>query len=108
MSVIGLDDKAKTYIDKVCKMGYGASCCKYLVMGTKGFECMKTDPKSKKVIDDDWAKTPHVAQSDNCKGFGVEEQEQERKKKQKERDEEDEKKKRRDNDDMNFLLAAIH
>lgn len=105
MSVIGLDDKAKTYIDKVCKMGYGASCCKYLVMGTKGFECMKTDPKSKKIIDNDWAKTPHVAQGDNCDGFGVEE---ERKKKQRERDEEDERKKRRDDDDMNFLLAAIH
>ena len=69
MSLIGIDDKAKAHINSVCKMGQGASCCKYLVMGTKGFECMKTDPKNKKVIDDNWATTPHVAQGDNCEGF---------------------------------------
>ncbi len=50
----------------------GSECCKYLVMGRKGFECMRTTPGNKKVIDDNWAKTPHVAQGDNCNGYGQE------------------------------------
>lgn len=103
MSLIGIDDKAKAHIKKVCKMGQGASCCKYLVMGTKGFECMKTDPKNKKVIDDNWATTPHVAQGDNCPGFGVEE----KKKKEKDAEEAAAKKKKDDDDTMNFLIAAL-
>jgi hypothetical protein len=75
MSVIGLDDKANKHVNNVCKMGQGASCCKYLVMAPgKGWECMRTDPANKKVIDDNWAKTPHVAQGDNCNGFGTEEE----------------------------------
>lgn len=55
-------------IKKVCKIGQGADCCKYLVMG-KGFECMKFDPANKKVIDDNWKTTPHIAQGDNCDGL---------------------------------------
>lgn len=69
MSVIGLDQTAKKHVSDVCKMGQGAECCKYLVMGTKGFECMRVNPANKKVIDSDWEVTPHVSQGDNCKGY---------------------------------------
>lgn len=56
------------YIKTVCKIGQGAECCKYLVCGANGFECMKFDPENKKVIDINWAKTAHVSQGDNCEG----------------------------------------
>lgn len=36
------------YIRKTCKIGQGAGCCKYLVMG-KGFECMRDNPESFKL-----------------------------------------------------------
>jgi hypothetical protein len=67
---IGLDKAAQEHVSKVCKIGQGASCCKYLVMG-KAWECMRVDPANKKVIDDNWAIHPHVSQGDNCKGYGV-------------------------------------
>jgi hypothetical protein len=56
------------HIQNVCKIGQGDSCCRYLVVGSKGFECMKTSPDNKAVIDRAWASTPHVAQGDNCEG----------------------------------------
>jgi len=68
MSYIGIDETAKIHVKNVCKLGQGAECCKYLVMGTV-FECMKTNSSDKKVIDDNWAKNPHVAQGDNCNGY---------------------------------------
>ena len=71
MSVIGIDQDAKKHALDVCKMGKGSACCKYLVAGTKGLES-KVDPADKKVIDDNWAVTPHVAQGDNCKGYKIE------------------------------------
>lgn len=52
----------------VCKIGQGADCCKYLLMGSEGFECGKIDKEMKKTIDENWAKNAHVAQSDNCEG----------------------------------------
>ncbi len=69
MSVIGIDEKAKQHVIDVCKMGAGAECCKYLVAGTKGFECMRVSAENKKVIDDNWARNAHVAQADNCNGY---------------------------------------
>lgn len=56
------------YIKQVCKIGQEASCCKYLVLGAGGFECMKADLANKKIVDDNWATTEHVAQGDNCEG----------------------------------------
>ncbi len=69
MSIIG--DNKKQVIE-ICKMGQGGACCKYLVVGSKGFECMKTDPLTKKVVDVNWATTAHVSQGDNCEGYGKE------------------------------------
>lgn len=51
----------------VCKIGQGADCCKYLVVGNKGFECMKTDPENKNLIDTNWG-AQKSAQGDNCDG----------------------------------------
>jgi len=68
MSVIGIDKAANNHVNNICKMGQGADCCKYLVMG-KAWECMRVDLTNKKVIDDNWAVTPHVAQGDNCNGY---------------------------------------
>lgn len=56
------------YIKLVCKIGQGGACCKYLVAGPKGFECMKVVPADKALIDRNWATTGHVAQGDNCDG----------------------------------------
>ena len=55
-------------IVEVCKIGQGAKCCKYLLMSANGWECGKVTPTSKKLIDDSWASTNHVAQGDNCDG----------------------------------------
>jgi hypothetical protein len=52
MSLIGTTkEETKNHVTEVCKIGQGADCCKYLVMGTKGFECMRVDPANKKVVD---------------------------------------------------------
>ena len=58
----------KNYLKHVCKIGQGAECCKYLVAGSKGFECMRIEPANKSIIDKNWARTKHVAQGDNCMG----------------------------------------
>jgi hypothetical protein len=57
------------HIAEVCKMGEGEKCCRYLVGGAKGLECMKTDPLNKSVIDKAWATDVHVSQGDNCGGW---------------------------------------
>ena len=57
------------YWKNVCGLGKGSDCCKYLVCGAKGFECMKEDPDNKRIIDDNWKQIEHVAQGDNCKGY---------------------------------------
>lgn len=65
----------KEYWTNICKVGQGAACCKYLVF-SKHMECCKDNPYNKKVIDDNWATTPHVAQGDNCKGYLTEKKSQ--------------------------------
>lgn len=56
------------YIETICKIGQGVACCRYLVVGTRGFECYKFNPKDKEVVDNNWATYKHVAQGDNCEG----------------------------------------
>lgn len=56
------------HVKNVCKIGQESKCCKYLVAGSQGFECMKLNPANKNVIDTNWAQHPHVAQGDNCEG----------------------------------------
>jgi len=57
------------HVRLICKLGKGQKCCRYLVVGSKGLECMKVDPDNRKVIDQSWATTNHVAQGDNCTGI---------------------------------------
>ena len=49
-------------------MGQLEECCRYLVMGCNGFECLKISPEMKQTINDKWAVEQHVAQGDNCSG----------------------------------------
>lgn len=54
------------YAPDLCKVGQGEKCCRYIVMGSKGFECMKIDPDMKKVLD---ARVNSMgAKGDNCEG----------------------------------------
>jgi hypothetical protein len=56
------------YIEKICRIGQGELCCRYLVIAHTGFKCMKADKHSKAIIDHAWSTTVHVAQGDNCPG----------------------------------------
>lgn len=59
MSAISMDK-----VKEVCKIGQGADCCKYLMMGTIGFECGKLGV-FRKYIDE---RTDMSAKGDNCDG----------------------------------------
>jgi hypothetical protein len=51
----------------ICKIGQGADCCKYLLVGSGGFECAKAEGY-KKMVDDNWNEHKS-AQGDNCDGI---------------------------------------
>jgi hypothetical protein len=59
-----------TYIKDVCKIGQGASCCRYLTMGAKGFECAKLEDKFKVSIDERVETGQMVSAGNNCEGYG--------------------------------------
>ena len=59
-------------VKNTCKAGQGYQCCRYLVMGRRGFECVKlTDMKE--YLDSRVAMEAMVAQANNCEGKTVEE-----------------------------------
>jgi hypothetical protein len=54
-------------VKNVCKLGQGNACCRYLVIGPMGFECVKnTDMKD--YLDARVAMETMVARADNCEG----------------------------------------
>lgn len=57
------------YVDRVCKMGHGAACCRYLAAGPRGLECLKLTPMLKKIIDERSAAGLMGAKGDNCDGL---------------------------------------
>lgn len=75
-----------TYVKDICKIGQGHDCCRYLLMGPKGFECGKvTDKGEVRTLEDEMkGRTPFksareildwrtktglmVARGDNCEG----------------------------------------
>ena len=57
-----MDDK---FVKETCKIGQGAECCRYLVCGSKGFECGKLS--GLKYVISAQARTM-IAQGDNCDG----------------------------------------
>ena len=54
-------------INNVCKIGQGNLCCRYLVVGNKGFECAK-NTSLKEALDYRVYKQTIIAQGDNCEG----------------------------------------
>jgi len=62
----------KKHLRDICKIGQGKLCCRYLVVGGKGFECSKhTDTKT--YIDARVKAKSMNARGDNCKGYPAEE-----------------------------------
>lgn len=58
------------HIKEVCKIGQGHQCCRYLVMGGKGFECAK-HTELKMLLDTRVATETITARGDNCEGKSV-------------------------------------
>ena len=67
------NDKITKQVQDVCKIGQGADCCRYLVMGPKGFECTKHDAKVKEELDRKVEMGMFTSKGDNCDGFSEEE-----------------------------------
>jgi hypothetical protein len=62
-----IDDK---YLNEVCKMGQGADCCAYLIVGPKGIECAKGTEFEAEILG---RIERMIAKSDNCKGYHLRE-----------------------------------
>jgi len=48
------------HLKKICRIGQGNKCCRYITVGPKGFACVKHT----RVRNNDM-----VAQGDNCDGY---------------------------------------
>ena len=55
------------HIKNVCKIGQDYDCCRYLVVGPKGFECTK-NTELKKLLDSRVEAKIIIARGDNCEG----------------------------------------
>lgn len=55
------------HVLNVCKIGQGNKCCRYLVMGTEGFECAK-GTSLQVHLDERVYNNTMTAQGDNCEG----------------------------------------
>jgi hypothetical protein len=64
------DKMEMDFIKSTCKIGQAENCCRYLVMGSGGFECGRLDDKLATTIDQRADGGQMVAVSKNCKGFG--------------------------------------
>ena len=60
------------HIKDTCKIGQGNDCCRYLMMGPKGFECAKFGA-AKSLLDARARNKDMVAQADNCDGYSEQE-----------------------------------
>ena len=65
-------NKLNEHIKNVCKLGQFNDCCRYLVIGTQGFECVK-DTEMKDYLDSRVAMETMVARGDNCIGKTIKE-----------------------------------
>lgn len=59
-------------VQDVCKIGQGYDCCRYLMVGTNGFECAK-NTGLKVVLDNRVERKTITARGDNCPGLKMEE-----------------------------------
>lgn len=55
------------HVHRVCLIGQGNACCRYLVMGSKGFECAKLS-SLRRTLDTRAEAGSIVAIGDNCDG----------------------------------------
>lgn len=57
----------KDHVKNVCKLGQGNACCRYLVIGANGLECMKKT-EMKEYLDSRVKSETMIARGDNCDG----------------------------------------
>lgn len=55
------------HVKNICKIGQGADCCRYLMMGGDGFECAK-DTELATTLDMRASAGSMTARADNCEG----------------------------------------
>jgi len=60
------------HVKNVCKIGQGNDCCRYLTMGSEGFECVKNSSVAA-TLDMRASTETMTAQADNCEGKSIEE-----------------------------------
>ena len=65
--------KLNEHVKNVCKIGQGNICCRYLVVGPKGLECMKNIVEMKEHLDEKVEAKLMVARGDGCNGKTIEE-----------------------------------
>jgi hypothetical protein len=56
------------HVINVCKIGQGNDCCRYLAMGSGGFECLKMHLIIRLDLDKRVENQTIVARGDNCEG----------------------------------------
>lgn len=56
------------FVKDTCKIGQGHDCCRYLLMGAKGFECAKLS-KTGALLDSRVADKSMNARGNNCDGY---------------------------------------
>jgi hypothetical protein len=64
-------NRVNQHVINVCKLGQGNECCRYLVMGSLGFECAK-NTSMRSTIDNRVDMNAMVAQGNNCEGQPME------------------------------------
>lgn len=60
------------HVRDICKLGQKSACCRYLVIGANGFECMKIT-EMKGYLDSRVAMKTIISRGDNCNGRTIEE-----------------------------------
>ena len=62
------------FVERVCKLGQGHACCRYLVVDPhQGLQCIKLDAQFKRALDERVAMGLMVARGDNCEGMPLNE-----------------------------------
>jgi hypothetical protein len=64
-----MSENDMNYVREVCKIGRGHECCRYLVCGQSGFECMKKTEGLREYIDQRALAGQMTARADNCAGM---------------------------------------
>lgn len=58
----------KDWLNNICCVGQAGKCCRYLMCGSKGWECAKEHPSFKAQIDERVKNGQFSAKGDNCDG----------------------------------------